>query len=148
MTGQLTSSTPKTTHCAIEEALTVLGDRWTLLVVRDILRGVNRFDLLQESLGISRNILTQRLSNLEETGILTKSPVKPNAKRMLYNPTPKCMALIPVLITLIDWSSNWSEAKETQWSRVVDSKTKKPVTVAIVNQDQDPIPLGQLSIEF
>ncbi|MFC3151303.1 winged helix-turn-helix transcriptional regulator [Litoribrevibacter euphylliae] len=143
-----TEQTPRT-HCAIEEALTVVGDRWSLLVIRDVMRGVNRFDSLQDSLNISRNILTQRLNHLEETGILVKSPIRPGAKRMLYNPTPKCIALAPVLVSLMNWSRHWAEDDYgKRWSKVVDKRTSEEVKVEIVDSNQNPVPLSQLKIEF
>jgi DNA-binding HxlR family transcriptional regulator len=143
-----TENRPKT-HCAIEEALSVIGDRWSLLVVRDVMRGINRFDSLQDSLKISRNILTQRLNHLEQTGILVKSPIKPGAKRMLYNPTPKCIALAPVLVALMNWSRHWAnDEEEKRWSKVVNKKTSEDVFVEIVDGNKKPVPLSQLKIEF
>ncbi|GAA5442479.1 hypothetical protein Misp06_00653 [Microbulbifer sp. NBRC 101763] len=135
-------------QCAIEEALSVIGDRWSLLIVRDVLRGVNRFDSLQESLQISRNILTQRLNTLEEAGILVKIPIKPGARRMLYNATPKCFALVPTLVSLIDWSARWSEKPNTRWARVIDKRTGEPVTVDLVGNDGEPVSLLDLDLTY
>lgn len=135
-------------QCAIEEALSVIGDRWSLLIVRDVLRGVNRFDSLQESLQISRNILTQRLNTLEEAGILVKIPIRPGARRMLYNATPKCLALVPTLVSLIDWSTHWSEKPNTRWSRVIDKRTGEPVKVDLVGKDGKPVSLLDLDLKY
>jgi len=135
-------------HCALADALTVLGDRWSLLVVRDVLRGINRFDSLQDSLHIARNILTQRLSSLEQAGILVKSPIKPNGKRMCYNPTPKCLGLIPVLVSLIEWTTDWSGEDQKRWSKVIDKKTGEQVKVGIVDKDNRPVPMTQIGIKF
>ncbi|BBM03126.1 helix-turn-helix domain-containing protein [Microbulbifer sp. GL-2] len=135
-------------QCAIEEALSVIGDRWSLLIVRDVMRGVNRFDSLQESLQISRNILTQRLNTLEEAGILVKTPIKPGARRMLYNATPKCIALVPTLVSLIDWSARWSEKPDTRWARVIDKRTGEPVTVDLVGKDGEPVSLLDLDLTY
>lgn len=135
-------------HCAISDALSVLGDRWSLLVVRDVLRGINRFDSLQDSLHIARNILAQRLASLEEAGVLVKSPIKPNGKRMCYNPTPKCLGLIPVLVSLIDWTANWSSEDQKRWAKVIDKTTGEEVKIGIVDSENNPIPMSQLSIQF
>ncbi|WP_226648569.1 winged helix-turn-helix transcriptional regulator [Microbulbifer variabilis] len=135
-------------QCGIEEALSVIGDRWSLLIVRDVLRGVNRFDSLQDSLQISRNILTQRLSNLEEAGILVKAPIKSGARRMLYNATPKCLALVPVLVSLIDWSTHWSEKTNARWSRVIDKRTGEAVRVDLVNKEGEPVSLLDLDLKY
>ena len=134
-------------NCAIAEALSVLGDKWSLLVVRDVLRGINRFDSLQDSLHIARNILAQRLASLEESGVLVKSPIKPNGKRMCYNPTPKCLGLIPVLVSLIDWTTNWTDDDKKRWSKVVDKTTGEEVKISIMDKNNKPISIGQLSIQ-
>ncbi|MFA0792597.1 winged helix-turn-helix transcriptional regulator [Microbulbifer echini] len=142
------SESKPTVQCAIEEALSVIGDRWSLLVIRDVLRGVNRFDSLQESLQISRNILTQRLTTLEDAGILVKTPIKPGARRMLYNATPKCLALVPVLVSLIDWSTHWSGREGVRWSRVIDKRTGEPVRVDLVGNDGQPVSLLDLDLKY
>ena len=135
-------------HCAISDALSVLGDKWSLLVVRDVLRGINRFDSLQDSLHIARNILAQRLASLEEAGVLVKSPIKPNGKRMCYNPTPKCLGLIPVMVSLIDWTTKWTDEEQKHWSKVIDKTTGEEVKISIVDSANNPIPMSQLSIQF
>lgn len=141
------SPTPNV-QCGIEEALKVFGDRWSLLIIRNVLMGINRFDALQEQLNISRNILTRRLTDLEDSELLSKSPIKPGAKRMLYNPTPKCLALAPVLVAMIEWSKNWSGDHSGRWSSVVDRDTGDDVTTLIVNKDQQPVPLSKIKVRL
>lgn len=136
------------TRCAIEEALSIIGDRWSLLVVRDVLLGIDRFDSLQQSLNISRNILTQRLLSLEEAGLLSKTPIKPGARRMCYRATPKCMALTPVLIAMIEWGANWSDKEGVKWARVIEKATGNPVGVHIVNSDGMALDISSLSLKF
>ncbi|MEH6345945.1 MAG: winged helix-turn-helix transcriptional regulator [Bermanella sp.] len=135
-------------NCPIEEALNLIGDKWTLLIVRDIIRGVNRFDTLKESLKISRNVLTMRLAELEKADIVYKSPVKPGAKRMLYNPTPKCLALLPTIVSLMEWTSQWSNTEDKTWSKVIDKETRLPLRTQIVNQQGQAVPLTQIKISF
>ena len=134
--------------CPIEEALSLLGDKWTLLVVRDVIRGINRFDTLKESLKISRNVLSARLADLEQADILYKSPVKPGAKRMLYNPTPKCIALLPTIVSLVEWTHNWSKDEKKIWSKVIDRESGLPLKTQIVNQQGNPVALNQIKISF
>jgi DNA-binding HxlR family transcriptional regulator len=138
----------KEVRCSIEESLSVIGDRWSLLIVRDVLRGINRFDSLQKGLKISRNILTSRLEGLEQAGILEKKPVKNGAKRMLYSPTPKCMELVPVLIALISWNTKWSGRSDVSWSEIVERETGEPVKVQIVNKNNNPVTITDLDIKF
>ena len=89
--------------CGIEQALGVLTDWWTFLVVRDIAGGVTRFEALQRSLGVSRRALTERLAALVEHGVLRRAPYSEHPPRHDYLLTPKGEGLLPVLIALQEW---------------------------------------------
>lgn len=94
-------------HCPISLTLDVLGDRWTLLLLRDlIIRGMTRYqEFLNAGEGISTNILAERLSRLEQHGMIAKS-VDPNDKRQfLYSPTPKALDLLPVIFEVARWGT-------------------------------------------
>lgn len=93
------------TDCAISQALGVVGDWWTLLVVRDVAGGVHQFDGLLESSGISRKVLTQRLKALVENGVLERRLYNPRPPRYEYHLTGKGRGLLPVLIALQDWGA-------------------------------------------
>src|SRR5262249_5720635 len=75
--------------CSIARALEVVGERWTLLIIRDVLLGRRRFDELQESLGIARNVLTNRLHRLVDEGILERVRYSERPERFEYRLTPK-----------------------------------------------------------
>ncbi|MFF4184283.1 winged helix-turn-helix transcriptional regulator [Streptomyces sp. NPDC001691] len=94
-------------HCAIAQALDVVGDGWTLLIVRDAARGVHRFDALQRELGMSRKVLTERLKLLVECGVLAREPYQERPVRHEYRLTARGRALLPVLIALQDWGDTW-----------------------------------------
>ncbi|GGR92165.1 hypothetical protein GCM10010252_33660 [Streptomyces aureoverticillatus] len=94
-------------HCAIAQALDVVGDWWTLLIVRDAARGVHRFDELQRELGLSRKVLTERLRLLVDADVLTRVPYQDRPPRHEYRLTPRGRALLPVLIALQDWGDTW-----------------------------------------
>ncbi|NJC72303.1 redoxin domain-containing protein [Planosporangium thailandense] len=91
--------------CGITQALDVLGDGWTFLIVRDIAGGTTRFDALQRQLGISRRALTERLTHLVEHGVLVRRPYSQHPPRYDYLLTPKGEGLLPVLIALQDWGT-------------------------------------------
>lgn len=93
--------------CAIAQALDVVGDWWTLLIVRDAARGVHRFDELQRELGLSRKVLTERLRLLVEAEVLTRVPYQERPVRYEYRLTPRGRALLPVLVALQDWGDSW-----------------------------------------
>jgi DNA-binding HxlR family transcriptional regulator len=91
-------------QCAVARSLDVVGDWWTLLIVRDALGGVKRFGEFQRSLGAARNILTTRLRSLIEQGILETAPASDGSAYQEYLLTTKGRALVPVLIALSQWS--------------------------------------------
>lgn len=93
--------------CAIAQALDVVGDWWTLLIVRDTARGVHRFDALQHELGVSRKVLTERLKLLVDADVLFREPYQERPVRYEYRLTPRGRALLPVLIALQDWGDAW-----------------------------------------
>ncbi|OSC60515.1 HxlR family transcriptional regulator [Streptomyces sp. BF-3] len=93
--------------CSIAQALDVVGDWWTLLIVRDTARGVHRFDALQRELGVSRKVLTERLRLLVDAGVLHREPYQDRPVRYEYRLTPRGRALLPVLIALQDWGDTW-----------------------------------------
>ena len=88
-----------TTHqnCSIARALEVLGDRWTLLVIRDAFLGVRRFDDFQRDLGVARNVLTDRLDRLVEEGVLERVRYQERPERFEYRLTEKGRDLWPVI---------------------------------------------------
>lgn len=94
-------------HCAIAQALDVVGDWWTLLIVRDAARGVRRFDEMQRELGVSRKVLSERLKLLVEADVVTRVPYQDRPVRHEYRLTPRGRALLPVLVALQDWGDTW-----------------------------------------
>ncbi|MEV6104981.1 winged helix-turn-helix transcriptional regulator [Streptomyces sp. NPDC051940] len=93
--------------CAIAQALDVVGDWWTLLIVRDAARGLSRFDELQRELGLSRRVLTERLRMLVDAGVLSREPYQERPPRFAYRLTPRGRGLLPVLVALQDWGDAW-----------------------------------------
>jgi DNA-binding HxlR family transcriptional regulator len=89
--------------CSIARTLEVLGERWTLLVIRDVFNGRRRFDQIQENLGVARNVLSARLARLVDEGILEKRPYQERPPRYEYFLTEKGLDLWPVMITLLHW---------------------------------------------
>jgi DNA-binding HxlR family transcriptional regulator len=89
--------------CSVARALEAIGDRWTMLVIRDAFVGVRRFDEFQVRLGIARNVLTDRLSRLVDEGILERHRYQERPQRFEYRLTPKGVDLFPVLVSLMKW---------------------------------------------
>jgi DNA-binding HxlR family transcriptional regulator len=92
-------------NCAVANTLDVIGERWTLLVLRETFLGVRRFEQLQRNTGVARNILSDRLSTLVLQGVLRRELYQERPERYEYRLTEKGLDLYPVLITLMDWGA-------------------------------------------
>ena len=90
-------------NCSIASTLELIGERWTLLIVRDAFLGVRRFDDFQSRLGIARNVLQARLERLVEAGLLRRVPYQERPQRFEYRLTSKGVDLWPVLVSLMKW---------------------------------------------
>src|SRR3954452_21089720 len=91
--------------CSIAGCLELIGERWTLLIVRDVFRGKRRFDEIQESLGVARNVLASRLQRLVDEGILERRPYRERPARYEYFPTEAGLDLWPVLVAMLGWGA-------------------------------------------
>jgi len=117
-------------NCSIARALEVVGERWTLLIVRDAFLGLRRFDEFQESLGIARNVLTDRLNRLVEEGILERARYSERPERHEYRLTAKGRELNIALTALRQWGDTYLSEKPP---RLLRRKTdRKPVVAALV----------------
>lgn len=94
--------------CSIAKALEVIGERWSLLIVRDVMNGRRRFDDLQKGLGIARNVLSTRLQRLVEEDILERRPYQESPPRYEYFLTEKGLDLWPALVALLAWGDRHS----------------------------------------
>jgi DNA-binding HxlR family transcriptional regulator len=95
-------------RCSVAQALEIVGEWWTLLIVRDLLFGVTRFDPLQARLGIARNVLADRLAGLVEAGVVEKVPYQRHPERFEYRLTPKGVDLWTVVTALREWGDRWA----------------------------------------
>lgn len=95
-------------HCSVAQCLEVVGEWWSMLILRDVFLGVSRFDDFQERLGISRNILNQRLNRLVETGVLARVPYSEHPPRYDYRMTEKGRELWPVLNAMRQWGDKYA----------------------------------------
>ncbi len=98
--------------CSVARALSVVGERWTMLIIRDAFFGTRRFDQFQGNLGITRHRLSERLGKLVEAGVLVKVPYNDRPVRYEYRLTRKGLALYPVLMSLARWGDEWMDKGE------------------------------------
>lgn len=94
-------------HCSVAQSLEVIGEWWTLLILRDAFLGVTRFDDFAKRLGIARNVLTARLDTLVDHDVLTRVPYDEARGRYDYRLTDKGRALLPVLTAIRQWGDEW-----------------------------------------
>ncbi|MEX5578627.1 winged helix-turn-helix transcriptional regulator [Pseudophaeobacter sp. A-200-2] len=94
----------KEAACPVARAMGVVGDRWTLLILRECFLGVRRFDDFQKSLGITRHLLAERLKRLEAMGLLERRPYQERPLRHEYRLTESGKAFAPVMLALQDWA--------------------------------------------
>jgi DNA-binding HxlR family transcriptional regulator len=94
-------------HCSLARALAVLGDRWTLLVLRESFMGVRRFEDFEKGLKIARRVLSERLRLLVSEEVLRKIPYQERPTRYEYRLTEKGHALYPVILSLVHWGDRF-----------------------------------------
>jgi DNA-binding HxlR family transcriptional regulator len=121
-------------NCSIASALDVVGEPWTLLIVRDAFYGVRRFDDFQENLGIARNVLTARLKKLVEAGIFRKTAYRQRPLRHEYRLTDKGAALFTVIVGLKQWGDRFGVASRNgKPMELVDRADNKPLDPVLID---------------
>ncbi len=133
--------------CPIARSLDEVGEWWSLLILRDAMRGLTRFDEFQRSIGLATNMLTRRLQVLVGAGLLEKRPYQERPLRYGYHLTDKGRDFLPVLIAMADWGRRWllpSGAFE-----LVDGETGRIVKPVLVDRSTgEPIQPDRLRAEM
>ena len=132
--------------CSVARTLEIIGDRWTWLIIRDAFLGISRFRRFQESLGVSANVLDDRLSRLVDQGILERASYSDRPPRFEYRLTRKGSDLFTALNALRQWGDQYLCEKPMRLLRVKGSET--PVVAALVpegtpalaNEDTELVP--------
>lgn len=99
-------------RCSVARSVAVIGDRWTLMVLRDLFLGVRRFEDFERRLGISRSIIAERLKRLTDEGVLKKVAYQDRPVRHEYRLTDKGLALHPVIMAVVQWGDTWCAGEE------------------------------------
>lgn len=134
-------------NCSLAQTLNIVGERWSLLIIRDASFGVSRFDEFQKSLGVARNMLSMRLKQLTEAGILQK--VTDEGGRHEYKLTEKGWDLMPVLLAMTHWGDKHVPNKKGDRIVFVDKKTNRPIQrMSIHNADGEPIKYYEIKATF
>jgi len=131
-----------TEACPTARGLSVIGDRWNMLILRDCFLGIRRFDQFQEHLGITRHVLADRLKSLEAAGVLKRVPYQERPLRYDYRLTKMGLDLYPTLLMLIDWANRhlpsekqspygvvFRDTGDAVQPQLYDAARKSPVTI-------------------
>lgn len=129
--GDLREPLRELTACGLPEALEVMGERWSFMILRASFNGVHHFEEFLDELGIARNILSNRLGRLVEHGILDRQPDPEDRRKVEYRLTEKGMDLLPAMIALRQWGQKYG-------TEVIEN----PVLV----DERDRLPIGPVSI--
>jgi DNA-binding HxlR family transcriptional regulator len=128
-------------NCSLARTLEVVGEWWTLLIIRDALWGTTRFDDFQRRLGIARNILTVRLQWLEAHGVMARLPSGG------YGLTEKGRALFPAIVALMQWGDDWIHAETGPPILFTDKATGQPLQrIALRDAHGQDLPPDQIAI--
>jgi len=126
-------------NCSLAQTLDVIGERWTLLILRDAFFGLKRFGQFQSSLGIARNILTSRLNRLIEEGILEKRQSEEGAHSE-YWLTEKGLDLQPILLSMTHWGDAHKRDPRGERLVFVERATGEPIQpMRVMSQDGRPL---------
>ncbi|MGO4761573.1 winged helix-turn-helix transcriptional regulator [Cupriavidus sp. 2KB_3] len=113
--------------CPVARSVNVIGDRWSLLIVRDAFDGMRRFGDFQRNLGMARNVLADRLRRLVEAGILDLQPASDGSAYQEYVLTPRGEELFPVVVALRQWAESHLFTQGEPHSDLVERTSGKPI---------------------
>jgi len=131
-------------ECALPGALEAVGERWSFLILRGAFNGLAHFEEFQATLGIARNILSNRLGRLVQHDILKREPDRADRRKVAYRLTDKGMALLPALIALRQWGEQWISGVPSN-PVLVDRQNRLPVAaLAVRAADGRPLSLSEL----
>jgi DNA-binding HxlR family transcriptional regulator len=106
-------------NCSIARAIDVLGEPWTLLILRDLLLGFTQFDELRRDLGVSTSVLANRLERLVDQELVEREPYGDHPHRFAYQLTEKGRDAVPVLLTLVAWGDRWEAGRRGPPTEIV-----------------------------
>ncbi|EOR08951.1 hypothetical protein F896_01485 [Acinetobacter genomosp. 15BJ] len=122
--------------CPVARCVDVIGDRWSLLIIRDVMDGIHRFGDLQRSLSVARNILSNRLHKLIDAEILEMRAASDGTAYQEYVLTDKGKQLFPIVVALRQWGEQYLFGKNEAHSVLIEKSTEKPVPLMIPTSNE------------
>lgn len=114
-------------NCSWAQAAEVIGDKWSIMIIRDAFYGVKSFSAFQKDIGIAKNILTQRLEHLQKHQVIEKRPIGLGSARSEYCLTEKGIGLLPVIAAIGQWGDEWIYGKGNEPIVLVDVENQEPI---------------------
>jgi DNA-binding HxlR family transcriptional regulator len=124
--GELREPLRELTDCGLPQALEVMGERWSFMILRASFNGVHHFEEFLSELGIARNILSSRLAKLVDHGILKREPCPEDRRKIEYRLTEKGMDLLPAMLALRQWGQKYG-AEVIENPVLVDERDRLPI---------------------
>lgn len=136
-------------HCSLARALSVVGDRWTLMVLRECFLGMHRFEEFEARLGIARHVLADRLKKLAEAGVLAKHAYQERPRREEYRLTEKGLDLYPAILGLVQWGDkHMAGAEGAPLLRVHKTCGKVMDGVVVCSECGEPVRARDVRVEL
>ncbi len=132
-------------NCSVKRALDIVGEKWTLLVLREAFYGARRFEQFQAHVGCARNVLSERLNTLVDGGVLRRVPYREpgHRERHEYRLTDKGLDLLPAIVALMQWGDRWEADPEGPPVEIVHGDCGRPVELVLQcsNESHHGVPL-------
>lgn len=133
--------------CSIARTLEVIGEWWTLLIVREAFFGTQRFTDFEKNLGIAKNVLAERLRKLVEAGVMRREAVAARGNPQLYQLTEKGRDLLPIAIALMQWGDQWINGRGQAPVRIRERATQDEIGPLVVRNKQGrPLMLDDIEV--
>ncbi len=142
--GMLKENLAEIAECGLPAALDTMGERWSFLILRGAFNGLHHFEEYQSTLGIARNILANRLGRLVQNGILARTPLPDDRRKIEYRLTEKGADLLPAMLALRQWGEKWETGCVSN-PVLVDERDEQPIAkIAIHAHDGRELGLHDL----
>jgi DNA-binding HxlR family transcriptional regulator len=125
--------------CSVARSLEIVGEWWTLLIVREAFFGTERFSDFEANLGISKNVLGERLNKLVQAKVLERTPQQGRGNPVSYRLTDRGRDLLPVIVALMQWGDRWINHKQAPVRVLARATSKEIARMAVTTTDGEPL---------